>query len=171
MKVLVTDKADAKAARSHPSGRTRGGRARRRQGADLVTALDGAQALLVRGGTKVTGDVLRATTTLKVVVRAGTGLDNVDAGAAGEKGIAVYNTPNANSVSVAELVFGLLLALERHLVDAVGELRQGSGKRRASPAARSRDGGSASWGSVASDARSPCAPEPSRWRCGPTTPC
>ena len=125
MKVLVTDKADAKALdRIRQAGHEVVERVGV-QGADLVTALDGAQALLVRGGTKVTGDVLRATTTLKVVVRAGTGLDNVDAGAAGEKGIAVYNTPNANSVSVAELVFGLLLALERHLVDAVGELRQG----------------------------------------------
>jgi D-3-phosphoglycerate dehydrogenase len=125
VKVLVTDKADAKALdRIRQAGHEVVERVGV-QGADLVTALDGAQALLVRGGTKVTGDVLRATTTLKVVVRAGTGLDNVDAGAAGEKGIAVYNTPNANSVSVAELVFGLLLALERHLVDAVGELRQG----------------------------------------------
>jgi D-3-phosphoglycerate dehydrogenase len=126
VKVLVTDKADAKALdRIRQAGHEVVERVGV-QGADLVTALEGAQALLVRGGTKVTGDVLRATTTLKVVVRAGTGLDNVDAGAASEKGIAVHNTPNANSVSVAELVFGLLLALERHLVDAVGELRQGN---------------------------------------------
>jgi D-3-phosphoglycerate dehydrogenase len=125
VRILVTDKTDSKAL----------DRIRRAgheviekvgvQGPDLVQALDGAQALLVRSGTKVTGDVLRATTTLKVVVRAGTGLDNVDAAAAREKSIAVYNTPNANSVSVAELVFGLLLGFERHLVDAVGELRQG----------------------------------------------
>jgi D-3-phosphoglycerate dehydrogenase len=125
MKVLVTDKADAKAL----------DRIRRAgheviekvglQGQELVEALNGAQALLVRGGTKVTGDVLRATTTLKIVVRAGSGLDNVDAAAAREKSIAVYNTPNANSISVAELVFGMLLAFERHLVDAVKELREG----------------------------------------------
>ena len=125
MRILVTDKADAKALdrirkAGHEVVEKLGV-----QGPDLVAALDGFHALLVRGATKVTGDVLRATTTLKVVVRAGTGLDNVDAAAAREKGIAVYNTPNANSISVAELVFGLLLAFERHLPDAVSELRQG----------------------------------------------
>jgi D-3-phosphoglycerate dehydrogenase len=126
VKVLVTDKIDGKALdRIRQAGHEVVEKVGL-QGADLVAALVGAQALLVRGGTKVTGDVLRATTTLRIVVRAGTGLDNVDAGAAAEKSIAVHNTPNANSVSVAELVFGLLLAFERHLVDAVAELRQGN---------------------------------------------
>ena len=125
MRVLVTDKAD-------PRGLDRVRQAGHEvveklgvQGTELVQALEGFDALLVRGATKVTGDVLRATTSLKVVVRAGTGLDNVDAAAARQKGVAVFNTPNANSVSVAELVFGLLLAFERHVVDAAGELRQG----------------------------------------------
>lgn len=125
MRVLVTDKAD-------PRGLDRVRQAGHEvveklgaQGTDLVQALEGFDALLVRGATKVTGDVLRATTSLKVVVRAGTGLDNVDAAAARQKGVAVFNTPNANSVSVAELVFGLLLAFERHVVDAASELRQG----------------------------------------------
>jgi D-3-phosphoglycerate dehydrogenase len=125
VKVLVTDKADAKAL---DRIRRAGHEVLEKvglQGQELVDALNGSQALLVRGGTKVTGDVLRATSTLKVVVRAGTGLDNVDAEAAREKGIQVYNTPNANSVSVAELVFGLLIGFERHVVDAVAELRGG----------------------------------------------
>lgn len=125
MKVLVSDKTDAKALdRIRRAGHEVVEKVGL-QGPELVEALNGAQALLVRGGTKVTGDVLRATTTLKVVVRAGTGLDNVDAAAAREKGIQVYNTPNANSVSVAELVFGLLIGFERHLVDAATELRGG----------------------------------------------
>jgi phosphoglycerate dehydrogenase-like enzyme len=59
------------------------------------------------------------------VVRAGTGLDNVDVAAARERSVMVSNTPTANSVSVAELVFGLVLALERHLVEAVSYLRRG----------------------------------------------
>ena len=125
MRVLVTDKAD-------PRGLDRIRQAGHEvveklgvQGPELAEALVGFDALLVRGATKVTGDVLRATTSLKVVVRAGTGLDNVDAGAARHKGVAVFNTPNANSVSVAELVFGLLIAFERHVVDAASELRQG----------------------------------------------
>jgi len=71
VKVLVTDKADAKALdRIRRAGHEVVEKVGL-QGAELVEALNGAQALLVRGGTKVTGDVLRATTTLKVVVRAG----------------------------------------------------------------------------------------------------
>ncbi len=125
MKVLVTDKADSKALdRIRRAGHEVVEKVGL-QGAELVDALNGAHALLVRGGTKVTAEVLRATTTLKIVVRAGSGLDNVDAAAAREKSIAVYNTPNANSVSVAELVFGMLLSFERHLVEAVRELREG----------------------------------------------
>lgn len=95
------------------------------QGEALVAALEGCTALLVRSGTQVTAEVLRAATSLRVVVRAGTGLDNVDAAAARELGIRVRNTPGANRVAVAELVFALLLAYERHLVDAVATLRSG----------------------------------------------
>ena len=95
------------------------------QGDALVQALAGCEGLIVRGATKVTGEVLRATTTLRAVVRAGTGLDNVDLAAAKERGVAVSNTPAANAISVAELVFGLALALERHLVPAASDLRRG----------------------------------------------
>jgi len=125
MKVLVTDRAD-------PRGLERIREAGHEvveklgvQGTDLVQALEGFDALLVRGATKVTGEVLSATSTLKVVVRAGTGLDNVDTTAARRKKVAVHNTPNANSVSVAELVFGLLIAFERQIVEAASELAQG----------------------------------------------
>jgi len=96
------------------------------QGDALVTALDGCGALLVRGGTKVTGEVLRNATTLRIVVRAGTGLDNVDAAAAAERGIVVANTPGANRVSVAELVFALLLEFERHVGAAASSLKGGA---------------------------------------------
>jgi D-3-phosphoglycerate dehydrogenase/(S)-sulfolactate dehydrogenase len=125
MRVLVTDKADASGLQRIRDAGHEVVEMIGVQGDDLVRALDGADGLLVRSATKVTGEVLRAATTLRVVVRAGTGLDNVDTVAARQKGIAVHNTPNANSISVAELVFGMLLAFERHLVDAAGELRQG----------------------------------------------
>ena len=95
------------------------------QGAALAQALAGCQALLVRSGTRVTGEVLRAAPGLRVVVRAGTGLDNVDAAVARELDIRVMNTPDANRVSVAELVFGMLLAFERRLLPAAGALREG----------------------------------------------
>lgn len=94
------------------------------QGPDLIAALAGSDALLVRGATKVTAEVLQ-TPGLKVVARAGTGLDNVDVTAARERGIAVLNAPAANTISVAELTLGLLLALERHLAPAATDLRSG----------------------------------------------
>ena len=126
MKVLVTDKADAAGLQRIRSAGHEVVEQLGVEGDDLVKALEGFQGLLVRGATKVTGDVLRKTTTLRVVVRAGTGLDNVDVAVAKERGIAVLNTPNANSVSVAELVFATWLAFERHVVDAAHSLRQGA---------------------------------------------
>jgi len=125
VKVLVTDKADASGLQRI---RDAGHEVVERlgvQGDDLVRALEGFQGLLVRGATKVTGDVLRRANGLRVVVRAGTGLDNVDSATAKERGIAVLNTPNANSVSVAELVFATWLAFERHVVGAASDLRAG----------------------------------------------
>ncbi len=125
MKVLVADALDAAAvarlgAAGHEVIERRG-----LAGAELIEALQGCQGLIVRGATKVTAQVLHAAPWLRVVVRAGTGLDNVDVAAARERGVAVANTPAANAVSVAELVFGLLLVLERHLAAAASDLRGG----------------------------------------------
>ena len=125
MRVLVTDPLDAGAlarvrAAGHEVVEKLGVK-----GPDLVQALEGSSALLIRGATKVTADVLRATSTLKLVVRAGTGLDNVDVAEARRRGIDVRNTPNANSVSVAELTLALMLAFERHVAAAAADLREG----------------------------------------------
>ena len=92
---------------------------------DLLTALKGVQGLLVRSATKVTAEVLAGAPDLRVVVRAGTGLDNVDRAAADARGVMVRNTPDANTISVAEIAFGMLLALERHLAPAAADLRAG----------------------------------------------
>jgi len=92
---------------------------------DLLTALKGVQGLLVRSATKVTADVLAGAPELRVIVRAGTGLDNVDRAAADARGVVVRNTPDANTISVAEITFGMLLALERHLAEAAADLRAG----------------------------------------------
>ena len=125
MNVLACDRIDAAAlARVRAAGhevREATGLA----GPALVAALQGVHGLLVRGATKVTAEALAGAPDLRVVVRAGTGLDNVDVAAAAARGVAVHNTPNANSVSVAELVFAMLLALERHLVPAALDLRRG----------------------------------------------
>lgn len=125
MKVLVTDPLDPRAlARVREAGHDVVERIGAR-GPDLIVALEGCQALLVRGATKVTADVLRGAPSLKVVVRAGTGLDNVDVAEARHVGVQVLNTPNANSVSVAELTLGLMLAFERHIATASADLREG----------------------------------------------
>jgi D-3-phosphoglycerate dehydrogenase len=95
------------------------------QGKALIEALGGADALVVRGSTKVTAEVLRSAPSLKLVVRVGTGLDSIDVEVARECKVRVANTPAANAVSVAELVFGLLISLERHLAVAAADLRHG----------------------------------------------
>jgi D-3-phosphoglycerate dehydrogenase len=97
----------------------------------LVAALTGRQALLVRGATKVTADVLRQAKDLKVVARAGAGVDNIDAAAARAAGIAVYNTPGANAGSVAELTWALILAVLRHVPRADATTQAGGWEKNA----------------------------------------
>jgi D-3-phosphoglycerate dehydrogenase len=81
----------------------------------LEKQIKGFECIVVRSATKVTKEVIAASDKLKLIVRAGVGLDNVDAEAAKAKGIKVLNTPEGPSVSVAELVFGLMLSLIRFL--------------------------------------------------------
>lgn len=125
MKVLACDKIDPAAIAMLRAAGHEVAEANALKGAELAAALVGVHGLVVRGATKVTADALANVTDLRVVVRAGTGLDNVDRAAAEAKGVKVLNTPNANSVSVAELVFALLLAVERHVVPAANDLRRG----------------------------------------------
>ena len=90
----------------------------------LKEVLKGYDALIVRSATKVTREIL-AESSLKVIGRAGVGLDNIDMDAAKEYNITVFNTPNAPSVSVAELVIGLIIALFRHIPQANRGLEEG----------------------------------------------
>jgi phosphoglycerate dehydrogenase-like enzyme len=80
-------------------------------------------AAVVRSATKFPKSVIDAATNLKVIGRAGAGLDTIDVAAAEERGIAVVNSPNANSVAVAEHVFALMFALVRHLPRANAGLK------------------------------------------------
>lgn len=131
MKVLAADALDAAAIAALESAGHEVAQSRGLQGAELARALEGCQALIVRGATRVTAQVLEAAPALKIVVRAGSGLDNVDQDAARRLGVAVSNTPDANAISVAELVFGLLIALERRIIEAAGTLREGRWERSA----------------------------------------
>src|SRR5438067_8395423 len=80
---------------------------------DLAAALVDADALLVRSATKVDAALLAAATRLRIVARAGTGVDNVDVDAATARGVLVVNAPGANSISVAEHALALMLAVAR----------------------------------------------------------
>jgi len=92
--------------------------------AALIKTIPGFNAVVVRGATKITRPVIEAATELKIILRAGIGLDNVDAAAAKEKKIAVANTPAATSISVAEHTFGLMLGAVRNHGRAIVSMKQ-----------------------------------------------
>jgi D-3-phosphoglycerate dehydrogenase len=98
---------------------------RGRRTADLAADLADADALLVRSATKVDSALLAAAPRLRVVARAGTGVDNVDVGAASARGILVVNAPGANSVSVAEHACALMLSLARSVPAADRAMKEG----------------------------------------------
>jgi D-3-phosphoglycerate dehydrogenase len=97
--------------------------------ADLLEAVKGAQALIIRSATDVTGDVLAAGSDLVVVGRAGIGLDNVDVDAATNRGVMVVNAPQSNVISAAEHTMALLLAQARNVPQAHAALTAGRWER------------------------------------------
>jgi D-3-phosphoglycerate dehydrogenase len=96
-----------------------------RPAAELARDLDDADALIVRSATTVNGDVIANASKLRVIARAGTGVDNVDVPAATARGIVVMNSPGANSVSVAEHALALMLALARAVPAADAAMKRG----------------------------------------------
>ena len=95
----------------------------------LLKALGNADAILVRSATQVDAEAIAAAPKLKVVARAGVGLDNVDIKAATNAGVMVVNAPTSNVISAAELAIGQLFALARHIPDANASLKAGEWKR------------------------------------------
>jgi D-3-phosphoglycerate dehydrogenase len=98
-------------------------------GGGLAEAIRPYDALVVRSQTTVGADILAAASNLKVVARAGIGLDNIDVEAATRRGILVVNAPQSNILSAAEHTMALLLALARSLPQANGSLRGGAWER------------------------------------------
>ncbi len=96
---------------------------------DLLTAVKGAHALIIRSATTVTAEVLAAGTELQVVGRAGIGLDNVDVDAATKQGVMVVNAPQSNILSAAEQTMALLLAQARNVPQAHAALVAGRWER------------------------------------------
>ncbi|NUS74226.1 MAG: phosphoglycerate dehydrogenase [Corynebacteriales bacterium] len=95
----------------------------------LFSALAEADAVLIRSATKIDAEALAATEQLKVVARAGVGLDNVDVPAATARGVMVVNAPTSNIASAAELAIALLLAAARNVPQADAALKGGQWKR------------------------------------------
>jgi D-3-phosphoglycerate dehydrogenase len=95
----------------------------------LVSAIKGAQALVIRSATQVTAELLEAGTDLVVVGRAGIGLDNVDVAEATRRGVMVVNAPQSNILSAAEHTLALLLAQARNVPQANADLKAGAWNR------------------------------------------
>lgn len=93
---------------------------------EIIKDYDG---LVVRSATKVTKEIIEAAKKLKVIGRAGVGLDNVDLGAATQKGIIVMNTPAGNTISTAEHTVSMILALSRNIAQANASMKKGEWKR------------------------------------------
>jgi D-3-phosphoglycerate dehydrogenase len=96
---------------------------------ELLAVIPQYDALIVRSGTRVDKDVITAGERLKVVGRAGIGIDNIDVRAATMRGVIVMNTPAANSVATAEQAMALMLALSRHTAAAHASLKEGEWRR------------------------------------------
>ena len=97
---------------------------------ELMKLIAGYEALIIRSGTKVTRSVIEAGKRLKVIGRAGVGLDNVDVEAASEHGVIVMNTPGGNTVSTAEHTMSLILSLARNIPQSSFSIRQGKWERK-----------------------------------------
>ena len=95
----------------------------------LLPALVGVDAVLIRSATKMDAEAVAAATQLKVIARAGVGLDNVDIKAATAAGVMVVNAPTSNIVSAAEHAVALLLAAARRIPAANASLKGGAWKR------------------------------------------
>lgn len=91
----------------------------------LTADMADAEAIIVRSATKVDDALIAASPRLRVIARAGTGVDNVDVDAATARGIVVMNAPGANSISVAELTIGLMLSLSRGIPAADAAMKKG----------------------------------------------
>ena len=109
---------------------------------NLPEAMADADALVVRSAVQVDDALMAAAPKLRVIGRAGVGVDNIDAEAATRRGIVVMNTPGANAIAVAELALGLMIALARQLAarrlhDACGEMGEEIAAGNASCATRS----------------------------------
>ncbi len=100
---------------------------------ELKEAIKEADGLAIRSATKVTAELINAAPRLKVIGRAGTGLDNVDIPAASKRGIVVMNTPGGNTITTAEHAISMMLALARNIPQASQTMREGLWEKKKYP--------------------------------------
>jgi len=98
-------------------------------GEELKAALRDADGAIIRSGTRITADLLKEPGQLRVIVRAGVGVDNIDVPAATRKGVIVMNTPSGNTLSTCEQTWALIFALARHTPAADAVMRRGGWDR------------------------------------------
>jgi len=96
---------------------------------EFAQSLARVHAVIVRSATTVDAAMLEAAPELKVVARAGVGVDNIDVDAASRRGIAVFNAPSGNTMAAAELTMALILAVMRHVAEADRSVRDGEWER------------------------------------------
>jgi len=97
---------------------------------ELKKLIPSYDAILVRSGTQLTKDIIDAGSSLKIIGRAGVGVDNVDLEAATKKGVIVMNTPEGNTISTCELTVSMLLAMNRKIPQASHSVKAGEWKRK-----------------------------------------
>ena len=130
MRVLITDKVSEKAVKRFQE--EKGLEVDFRPGlpaAEIIATMEGVAALVVRSQTKVTAEIIQAGTRLRVIGRAGTGVDNVDLKEATRAGVVVMNVPGGNTLSAAEHTFSLMLALARNIPGAARSMAEGKWER------------------------------------------
>jgi D-3-phosphoglycerate dehydrogenase len=131
MKLLVCDPTDAKAVAAMREGGVEVDVQDDITPEDLEAVIGEYEGMVVRSRTKVREPVIDKATNLKVIIRGGVGLDNIDVAYAESKGIAVRNTPAASSNSVAELTIGYLLALARQIPQVTASMKAGGWEKKA----------------------------------------
>ncbi len=98
--------------------------------AELKAIIGEYDAIAVRSATKVTAEIIEAGKNLKVIGRAGVGVDNVDLEAANKRGVVVMNTPGGNTITVAELTVAMMMALSRHIPQATASIKAGKWEKK-----------------------------------------
>ncbi len=97
---------------------------------DLANAIAEYDGLMVRSGTQVTGEVIERASALKIIGRAGVGVDNIDVTAATRKGIVVVNSPQGNTIAAAEHALAMMLSLSRYIPEADRTVKSGQWNRK-----------------------------------------